>query len=122
MWPQTRGCQLPPPLPQGSGCTLAFRESEINWVECPGEAPGAALLDFSVCHFPKANAAPKSVWGPLTQFLERLEDLALEARSHHSAESIQGNQVEVNGRQARPTSQPPTPLCCRQEALEPAVI
>lgn len=42
-------------------------------------------MDFSVCHFPKANAAPKSVCGPLTQFLERLEDLALEARPHHSA-------------------------------------
>lgn len=91
--------------------------------ECPGEAPGASLLDFSVCHFPMANAAPKSVCGPLNcQFLGRLEDLAPEARSHHSAESVQGIQVEVSWRQARPISQPPAPLCCRQEALEPAVI
>lgn len=59
--------------------------------ECPGEAPAASPLDLSVCPFPVPSTAPKSVCGPLScQFLEWLEDRALEARSYHSAESGQG--------------------------------
>lgn len=71
MWPQTRGYQSPP-LPQGSGCTLAFRESEINEVDSiMGKPPVLPSLDPSVCLFPMPSVIPKSVCGLLNcQVLE----------------------------------------------------
>lgn len=77
------GVSVTTPLPQGSGCTLAFRESEINEVDSVlGKPPVLPSIDRSVCLFPMPNIIPKSVCGLLNcQALERLGDRALETRS-----------------------------------------
>lgn len=62
MWPQTQGCQSPPPS-SGQWLHAGLRgiRNKLSR-ECPGEAPQYSPLDHFVCPFPLPSIIPICVW------------------------------------------------------------